>query len=518
MTKEKVQQILQQIGAPTVKITAYQPDSPFRVASITRKTLRAWQPSMNSPTNEPSTGDRLTLINRSRDAYHNQPLARAAIDGMIRNIVGPGLKLKSQIDFETLGTTQEAAGILENSIERAFRAWADSPECDIERSKNFAALQSLALRSVLLSGDIFASTPYLMRPENQYGLKIQLIEGERVRNPMDKTPYDGVYDGILSDKTGAPAYYYILKHHPNDTYNQREEYDVLPVFGKNTSRRRVLHVYQAIRPGQLRGIPYLSPVIETLKILDRYTSAELTAAEIASLFTVFIKSPQPENVLPVGTDDIQPSTDSNEIQLGKGSIVELAPGEAIEQAAPTRPSAGYEPFITAVVKQIGAALGVPYEELMLFYSSSYSAARAAMLQAYKNYITIREWFAAMFCQPIYELWFDEAVANGMIQAPGYDDPQIRAAYVRASWIGPARGAIDELKEAEAADKRIQIGISTIAEEAAAMGGEDWDIIHRQRALEHKMRVAEGLEPAELNQKTQGGTNQPPQGNQGATNV
>ena len=128
---------------------------------------------------------------------------------------------------------------------------------------------------------------------------------------------------------------------------------------------------------------------------------------------------------------------------------------------------------------------------MLHYSSSYSAARAAMLQAWRFYTMRRWWLVCDFCQPSYELMFDEAVAAGRIHAPGYHDPAMRRAYTQAIWIGPARGAIDELKEAKAARERIDVGISNETMETAAMTGETWQQVNRQRARELKQRRDNG---------------------------
>jgi len=257
------------------------------------------------------------------------------------------------------------------------------------------------------------------------------------------------------------------------------------------------------RPGLKRGAPYLAPILEPLQKLERYASAELMAAVISAMFTVFIKKGEDFGAgagqgQPVFGDedgtvggDVGPAP----LELGEGAIVDLAPGEEPMVANPARPNAQFDPFFSAIVKEIGAALELPLEELMLHYSSSYSAARAAMLQAWRFYTMRRWWLVCDFCQPSYELMFDEAVAAGRIRAPGYRDPALRRAYTQAIWIGPARGAIDELKEAKAARERIDVGISNETMETAAMSGETWQQVNRQRARELKQRRDNGTTAA-----------------------
>ena len=223
------------------------------------------------------------------------------------------------------------------------------------------------------------------------------------------------------------------------------------------------------------------------------------AAVVSAMFTVFIEKSgefddEKMNLASLVNGGEGASTDDDDggdIQLGEGAIIDLGRGEKATTVNPGRPNAQFDPFFMAVVKEIGAALELPAEEILLFYSSSYSAARAAMLQAWRFYSLRRWWLTCDFCQPSRELIIDEAVARGLIDLPGYADPLKRKAYCQALWIGPARGAIDELKEANAAGKRIEIGVSNETLETAAMTGEPWQQVYRQRAREIDQRRQDG---------------------------
>jgi len=99
----------------------------------------------------------------------------------------------------------------------------------------------------------------------------------------------------------------------------------------------------------------------------------------------------------------------------------------------------------------------------------------------------------MFCQPVYELWFDEMVARGRLPVKNYSDPFVRAAWTKTSWVGPARGAIDENKEIAAATDRIALGVSTRQIEAEELQQADWLDLHKQLAKEMRKRKEDGLE-------------------------
>jgi capsid protein len=108
------------------------------------------------------------------------------------------------------------------------------------------------------------------------------------------------------------------------------------------------------------------------------------------------------------------------------------------------------------------------------FNSSYSASRAALLEAWKSFGQWRDWMTDKFCQPIYEAWFSEAVARGRITAPGFfQDPGRKKAYVKAQWYGPTQGQLDPVKEVEAANLRCQYGFSNRSKEAMELTGTDF---------------------------------------------
>ncbi|MGG3321921.1 phage portal protein, partial [Brevibacillus centrosporus] len=259
------------------------------------------------------------------------------------------------------------------------------------------------------------------------------------------------------------------------------------------------HLFEAERPGQRRGIPIISPIIESLKQLDQYTEAELMAAVIAAMYTVFVKSPAEDDDYMHGMEEPEtdnqyqepiPGTGGSNVKMGRGAIVYLDPGEEVQFANPTRPNPDYVGFVNALLRQIAAALELPFEILTKQFTSSYSASRGALLEAWKMYKMRRSWLAKSFCQPIYEEWFVEAVTKGRIDAPGiFDDPAIFHAYTRAEWHGPSQGLLDPTKEVDAAVTRIENNFSTAERETAELTGGSWEQNIEQRAYE-KTRLAD----------------------------
>lgn len=467
-------------------------------ASTKKKSLLGWVTSLGSVL-EDVEYNIPTLRERSRDLWMGSPLATGGLKTIRTNVVGSGLKLNSQIDYEYLGMTMEEADAWETITEREFALWAESVHCDAQRMNNFYELQQLAFLSQLMSGDSFALLPVIPRPNLPYDLRVQLIEADRVCTPEYKMfdKENKVVNGVEINIRGEVIAYYIAQNHPNSISLKRSDWTRVRKFGSTTGRPNVIHLMESERPEQRRGVPILAPVIESLKQLSRYSEAELMAAVVSGMYTVFIKSDNPQEAQPFGEviDDYDrvDDADENSYELGNGAIVALGENESIEQANPGRPNTAFDGFVTSICRQIGSAIEVPYELLLKHFTASYSASRAALLEAWKMFKMRRSWLASGFCQPIYEEFLAEAIAKGRISAPGFfTDPVARKAYCSAEWNGPSQGQIDPLKEVNAAAKRVSEGFSTRTRETVELGNGDFFRNNRLRVVEERLRKEGGL--------------------------
>lgn len=460
-------------------------------ASKTKKSLLGWNFKGGS-TKEDIEDNLATLRERSRDSYMGIPIATGALKTIRTNVVGAGLKLNSTIDYEILGISREEASILETQIEREFSMWADSLLCDAMQMNNFYNLQRIAFLSQLTSGEVFALLPYNNTNRTMpYGTRIQLIEADRISSPNNRDT-EKIFSGVEIGKYGEVIAYHISETHPlSKALGGEKKWNRVEKFGKSSGRLNILHLMEAERPEQRRGVPVLAPVLESLKQLGRYTDAELMAALISSMFTVFIKSDSAEGDMlggAISEDEQVDATDETSYELGAGSIIGLAEGESVEVANPGRTNTSFDPFVTSICRQIGSALEVPYELLLKHFTASYSASRAALLEAWKMFNSSREFLSSRFCQPVYEEWLSEAIVLGRINAPGFfDDPMIRRAYCKAEWYGPSQGLLNPLNEVNAAIKRVENGFSTRAKETAELtGGDFWANVPQRIAEEDAM--------------------------------
>lgn len=463
--------------------------------------------------------NRKLLRERSRDLSMNAPLGTAAINSTRTNCVGSGLIPNPKIDYEFLGISREEADNLKKQIQREFGLWAESTLCDNNDNNNFYELQQIVFADWLKNGEEFVLIKYGSRlPYMPYQLRLKLVEADRICTPGSLGgDYDGhdvmlddgnrIMNGVEIEKSGRVMAYHIASRHPCEYGTSKIEWTRVEKRGEKTGNPNILHVFNGERAEQYRGVPFLSPVIQTIKQITRYTDAEIMAAIINSMFTVFITTENGNDMN--GFDGVEEEYEEggsaesdDEIELGSATVNFLKPGEGIEAVESKHPNGNYDVFLSAMANQLGAALEIAPEVLLKKFQNNFSASKGALNETWKSFKMRRTWFVRDFCQEVYRLWFNEAVSKGRINAPGYfKNPLIREAYVRATWNGPAQGHLNPVQEVSAAISRIDNGLSTHEDECVAMNGSDYD--ENVRTLLHEneiLRQAKGEKKEDENGK------------------
>jgi lambda family phage portal protein len=488
-------------------------------ASVTRKALKGFLASSGAAYEDIDENNHI-LRQRSRALYMAAPIATSAIKTNRTNVIGIGLLPKSKIDRKVLGMTQEQADAWQERANREFSLWASKKQsCDATGVNDFYGIQQLALVSWLVSGDAFVlvkrADPTRFCP---YSLRLHLIEADRVATPTeDGVSYlascttgktkDGnrIFDGVEVDQNGKILAYHIRNTYPYEWTTEPTKWTRVEAYGEKTEIPNILQIMESERPEQYRGVTYLAQIIEPLLQIRRYTESELIASIVESFFTAFILTESGEDDIPfneVGGSGGEISRNENEYEMGPGQINHLKTGEDVKFGDPKRPNSGFESFTKAICEQMGAALEIPSDLLLKSFNSSYSASRAALLEAWKGFKMRRNWFVSDFCRPVYEIWMQEAVARGRIQAPGFfTNPILRMAYLGCEWIGPSQGQLDPVKEITAEILAIGEGITTREQATVRQNGGQWDAnVERLKLENERLSDANGaiaLKPDEI---------------------
>nr|WP_244427592.1 phage portal protein [Bartonella queenslandensis] len=460
---------------------------------MTARELASWLPSTGSADSDLNP-ELATLVSRSRDLVRNHGVASGAFQTLTDNVVGTGLRLAAQPDYRTLGRDKTWADIWARQVEALWRSWADTTDCDAAKSLTFAGLTAQIYRSSMLNGEALALPLWLK--DRPFATALQLIEPDRLSNPEDRPDTQSLRGGIEIDIYGAPKAYWIRKHHPADVFSSasaEQDWQRVPVetaFG----RRRVLHLHTHERIAQRRGKPLLTSIMPLFKMLDHYERSELQAAVVNAMIAAFVETPLDSEAIGEmfggSVDEYLAARNEWKVRLQGGAIIPVFPGDKISPFTPSRPNSGYGQFVENILRHIGAGLNIPFELLMKDFSkTNYSSARAALMEAWRFFMGRRQWLATYWARPVYELWLEEAIGKGLVEAPNFY--QNRHAWTRSKWIGPGRGWIDPVKEAEASRIRMENGLSTLEEECASQGL-DWEDVLEQRAREQAKMKELGL--------------------------
>lgn len=480
----------------------------YEGARSDRRATQGWVPRVGSPDSD-VVGDLPALRSRSRDLYRNAPLATGMVKTTTRSTIGWGLDPQPRIDRRLLGLSEDEARAWQQKAKRLWWAWALSRCSDYADRLTFPRQTALAFQSRILSGDVWVvlhfDEPRRAQRGELFALRLQTLEADRISNPNGTPNTDTLIDGVeLDPRTGEFHAIHVSARHPGEHLGfgggQAGPWTRIAMRGDRTGRPRVLHLMDPDgRPGLTRGIPLLAPVIENLRQISQLSSAVLMDALVSALFTAFIKTDGTgegglsgvPGLVGQGPGDLPEH--SNQIKLAPAGIVELNPGEDVTFANPQRPNANFEPFFRAFAQQFGVATGLPLELVLLHFTASFSASKAALQEAWRGFRMSRADHVADYCDPIYAMLLEEAVLRGYLRAPGFlEDPLLRMAYCSATWTGPAQGHLNPAQEATAMVTRMQARVTTLEQETAEYSGRDWEENVDQIALEQRELATSGL--------------------------
>jgi len=472
-----------------------------RAAAGTLGTMSNWSPRRLSWREESSQREKVAL--RSTDIALNDAHGASIIESIIINTAGTGLWPRSTPNFKRLGITEEQAAETAEAMEWEFEQFAR--EADARGVTDFYGIQVQNIWAMLVKGE-FINLPLMLRdPARRYSLALQTIDPARLRTPAVYAAAPDVRDGIRLGENGQPAGYFLADPEnglifSGDAYNH--EFQELPP--RRGHRPVVMHKFVPKEPEQARGVPIFAPVMKLFRDKSDYLDFELVAAIVAANFPVWIEkgSMYDANALPgvrVGAPVTPDGDPTYYHELRPGQVHYGNPGEKPHFPSSTRPSGNLPAFLETVLRAIGAGGGgMPYELVAKDFSkTNYSSARAALEEAWRVFGFNQDWLIKSFCQPIWEMVFEEAFLRGRIKLPkgAPDFYDARAEWCAAQWTVPERTSLDPVKEMVAHVMGKQNNVATDAD-FCAKRGKDYEAVYQQRNRERKL--ARDLELPEIN--------------------
>lgn len=467
-----------------VEITQTAPVSGTRQLPALRRngmTVRAFDAGSSSRLtrdwNAPITtidGDIMSALSvvrqRARDLAQNNDYAKRYMRLMSTNVVGAyGFKLRVRAVEENSDILDKFANEL---IRKAWIAWGRKDRCSIDQRQSFRGLQHLALQSLVRDGEIFARVH--IDKKSRYGMRLQLIEPERIDETYCRPLADGAYIkmGVECDANRRPIAYYLRKPDPRaEAYgiiSYTREYERVPA-------QEIIHVFDQEFINQTRGISWLAQSMLSLRMLGSYDYAAVVAARAGASQMGFIETTEETAGQPTGDEE---DSEGNELlTFSPNTFAKLNPGEKFVSHNPDYPHSQYEPFTKAQIRRLSAGLGVGYTSLSNDLSdTSYSSARVGLLEEREFYMLTQEMFIENFLEPIYSEWLNFALLAGGIRLPVYKFEKFNQPW----FTGRRWGWVDPLKEVEAWILMVQAGFKS-ARTIIAENGDDIEQIYQELA-------------------------------------
>ena len=418
---------------------------------------------------------------KSRDLVRRNAWANSALESYVANAIGTGIKPQSML---TDAWQREA-------VQALWRNW--TVEADAAGLTDYYGLQAMACRAMLEGGEALIRLRY-RRPEDglSVALQIQVLEPEHLPVQMNLQSDNGnlIRAGIEFDRLGRRVAYHLYRSHPQDGLLAPMSGDG----GLSTVRvdaAEIIHLFRPLRPGQIRGEPWLARALVKLNELDQYDDAELVRKKTAAMFAGFVTRLSPEdNLMGEGVSD------SNGVALAglePGTMQILEPGEDIKFSQPADVGGSYSEFLRMQFRAVAAAMGVTYEQLTGDLSLvNYSSIRAGLLEFRRRVEALQHGVIVhQLCRPIWQAWMDQAVLEGSLKMPGYSLAAKRRNYQCVKWIPQGWQWVDPLKEADAMKAAIRSGLMSRSE-AISANGYDAEDVDREIAADNARADGLGL--------------------------
>ena len=489
----------------------------FDGASRISRELALWTPALRSADAE-VLPDKERLDARGRDMARNDGYAYGAANTFKDSIVGGMYLLNCRPKLDVLkevnaGFNEAWAEEFQRVAEVKWNLFAESPMCwiDASRELTFTGLVRMAIAQWALGGETLATAEWIRDMSRPYKTAIQMVDTDRLSNPYDAMDTPSLRGGVERDRYGAPQHYFIRRAHPTDFdpngYSWRKVQARTP-----WGRTQVIHLKDAMRPEQTRGISDMVAVLKQMRMTQKFSDIMLQNAVVNATYAAVIESdlPPAEAFASLGEGSSQKWAEdylsgvaaytgqSRNLHLDGAKIAHLYPGSKLKMLNAGQPGGIGTVFEESLLRKIAASLGLSYEQFTKdFTKTNYSSARATMGETGKRMAAVKKMMADRFATLCYQLWLEEAINAGELPLPAgvkksfFYKGQNKDAITACSWIGASKGQIDELKETQAAVMRINSGLSTLEDEANRLG-KDWREVLEQRAREQKYAETLGI--------------------------
>ncbi|WP_081628560.1 phage portal protein [Novispirillum itersonii] len=373
----------------------------------------------------------------SRHAASVNPYAARAIQLSRINTLGSGLRLslRHHVDFQTV--TLEDLKAIENLF------WEAGKSITVDGRHTFKSLLELIERTELVDGECF-----IRLYKTDEGIKCQVLESDQVDETINRELPGGSFiaNGIEMNQFGKVTGYHV-RTSLDDYYIPNGKTVFIPA-------EEIIHVFRQESASAVRGFPYFNSSLSKLQWVDQFQDAHLLASKKAAVTDSWLEAAD------MGFGDVP------QVPFELGSTPVIPAGLNLKFTESPFPSAEHATVIKSSLRGAAAGMNLSYNKLAGdFESVSYSSLREDKLLEKAHYKRRREFIIEKFCTVFFNKWaaFEQELGNipAYVELSELDDAAV--------WSGDGWEWVDPLKDAQAIQLQLQLGLVTPSEALQELG-------------------------------------------------
>ncbi|WP_424989715.1 phage portal protein [Fluviibacterium sp. S390] len=377
---------------------------------------------------------------RAAAAYINTPFGNRIVEVHCTNMVGKGYQVRSRHPDED--TRRRLGEAFEELVGPALL-----PMC----------------RALVRDGEAF----FRIIVDADGETRLKQVPADQVDPSLSRDLGNGarIVAGVEFDASDQIAAYHVLPEAPGTPFAAYGEAKRIPASD-------MLHIFDPLFPGQVRGISWLSPVLLKLRDRDEASDAMLMREKVSALTTGYIKDPEGSFGGFEGTE----TGSALNVSLEPGAMRVLPMGAEVTFSQPGQGLSQAVEFLRAQDREIAAGAGLTFEALTGdLGEANYSSARVGLLEFRRRAEMLqRNLIEGQFLRPLWRRWIDIQALAGAIPA----DPVSLSDYRDVRFVPPGWQWVDPRNEAEADIAAINAGLKS-REEVVAARGRDIDELNAE---------------------------------------
>jgi lambda family phage portal protein len=402
-----------------------------------------------------------TLRGQARHLDENYDFVSGGLDVLVRNTVGAN-------GIAVIPMPRNAEGELNKELAKQLRhLWIDFCEQpEVTKQLNWATACQLMARSLFRDGEVFSKSII----GNVAGLdhkttvpySLELLEADYCPESLSSA---AITQGVEFNAWSQPVAFHFTDNHPG-----ANSYSIMT---RRISADRVDHLKMVKRLGQARGITPLASAINRLNALSEYEHHEQIAAAIGASMAAYIQKGDASDYAAPTDEAGNPVDIKRDFQINGTSLFELEEGETMGTVQSNRPSGLLTPYVKFMMKGFAAAIGTSHSSTAKDYDGSYSAQRQELVEITENYRLLTGVIVSKWVRPVWRRFVETAL---LLLPPELWDGVETKSLSDAVFMGPQMPWIDPLKEANAFDKLVAMGVASPQEIITKRGLNPIDVL------------------------------------------